>query len=72
VLGSDDVDVVDLRESDPALVQSILDYGVLIVGTPQRAETLSERIADSPGEPDTESPRKRFETALSRVDDHLA
>lgn len=70
-LGSDDIDVLDIRSSDPALARSILDHGVLVVGSPQRADTLRARIADE-SSTDAKSPRERFERALSRVNDHLA
>jgi predicted nucleotidyltransferase len=32
-LGTDDVDVVDLRRTSPAVARSVLDHGVRLVGT---------------------------------------
>ena len=68
-LGTDDIDLVDIRSLSPSLARSVFDDGILVLGTVDRAETLSASILSD--EPDERSPGDRFDDALRRIDEHL-
>ena len=68
VLGTDDVDLVDVHTLSPAIAEVILEQGVLLVGEQRHAEDLLQRIA-APS--DERSPRKRFDAVLGKIDEHL-
>ncbi|CCQ35356.1 nucleotidyltransferase domain protein [Natronomonas moolapensis 8.8.11] len=70
-LGTDDVDVVDLRSAPPALLRAIFRDGKLVVGTDEAASHLHETLLDDATE-DRRSPAERFDDALASIDDHLA
>ena len=70
-LGTDDVDVVDLRAASPGLVRAVFTDGVRLVGTEQDAQQLREQLV-SDTERDSQSPADRFDDALAALDDHLA
>lgn len=70
-LGTDDIDVVDLRSAPRPLIRAVLEEGTCLVGTDAavdqlRAELLTEADKDS------RSPAERFDDALADIDDHLA
>lgn len=68
-LGTDDVDVIDLRSASQSLVRAVFRDGECLVGS----ETDAQRLRDELGEKsDTRSPAERFDDALSAIDDHLA
>jgi len=70
-LGTDDVDVVDLRRASSGLVRTVVDEGELVVGTERDLQDLCERLLD--GEVDGDrSPAERFDDVLAAIDDHLA
>lgn len=68
-LGTDDIDVVDLRRTSPKVARSVLDHGIRLVGT---AEGERELEAELP-QPDRDepSPAKRFDDALDAIESHL-
>lgn len=68
-LGTDDVDLVDVRTCPPPLAERIFE-GVLLVGEPGHAETLRRRSRAS--ETDTRSPRERLDASIARIDEHLS
>lgn len=69
-LVTDDVDLVDVQTLSPAVAESILEDGVLLVGDLAYAEDLLQRIAAESS--DERSPRERFDAALRKIDDHLS
>ncbi|WP_185903229.1 type VII toxin-antitoxin system MntA family adenylyltransferase antitoxin [Halonotius terrestris] len=70
-LGTDAVDVVDLRAAPPALVRSIFDDGTQLVGTKQDASRLRDQLLTD-ADATQRSPAERFDDALAALDDHLA
>ena len=68
-LETNDVDLVDLHSTTPALAASIFEHGVLLVGDQEHAAALREDLTatDDP----SLSPRERFDAALARIDAHL-
>lgn len=68
-LGTDDVDLVDLRTAPPELVASVFDRGVLLAGDPDDAATLRDELEDATA--DDRTPRERFDAALAKIDAHL-
>lgn len=68
-LGTNDVDLVDLRSASPAVAESIFSDGVLLVGTEEHAAELRQQRTTTDAE--TQSPRERIDTALARIDAHL-
>jgi len=70
-LGTDDVDVVDLRSAPPALVRAVFRDGVRLVGSERTARRLRAELLDDVKE-DSRSPAERFDDALAAVNDHLA
>ena len=69
VLGTDDIDLVDVHTLSPTIADAILDHGAVLVGDSARAESLLEEIASE--RDGDRSPRERFDAALGRIDDHL-
>ena len=69
VLATDDVDVVDVQTLSPAVAESILEDGAILVGDLAHAEDLLQRIATKSS--DERSPRERFDAAIGKIDDHL-
>jgi len=67
-LETDAVDLLDLETTDPGVVESVFDDGVLIVGELEDAAALRAELT---GNDRTRSPKERFDAALSRVDAHL-
>jgi predicted nucleotidyltransferase len=70
-LGTDDIDVVDLRSAPPAFLRAIFRDGKLVVGTDEAASHLRETLLDDATE-HRRSPAERFDDALASIDDHLA
>lgn len=68
-LGTDDVDLVDLRTVSPTLAKSVFDHGVPVVGDPEHASQVRRQLVKSDTE--TPSPRERLDTALAKIDTHL-
>lgn len=70
-LGTDDVDVVDLRRAPPTLVRAAFDDGTLLAGDEDDARELQEQLlADADDE--RQSPAKRLDDIIAKIDDHLA
>ena len=69
ILGSDDVDLVDLQSMSPSLLEAVFEHGVLLVGDERTAATMRQQLT----EPNTgnRSPRDRLDTTLARIDEHL-
>lgn len=70
VLGTDDVDLVDVHSLSPSFVRSVFGDGVLLVGSPDRVETLRASLLND--DADEQPPGDRFDNALRRIDEHLA
>jgi hypothetical protein len=70
-LGTDDVDVVDLRSAPSALVRAVFRDGERLVGTEEDAERLREELFDGT-DGRSRTPVERFDDALAAIDDHLA
>mgnify|MGYP005858800007 CR=1 FL=1 len=70
-LGTDDVDVVDLRAATPGLVRAVFSEGTRLIGSEQDARDLRERLLAA-ADNDPRSPAERFDDALAALDDHLA
>ncbi|MDG5778917.1 nucleotidyltransferase domain-containing protein [Haloarculaceae archaeon H-GB2-1] len=68
-LGTDDVDLVDLRTVSPSLAAAIFDTGVLLVGEQAHATELRRDLTAS--ESNHRSARDRLDSTLARIDDHL-
>jgi len=71
-LGTDDVDVVDLRRASPALVRVAFADGTVLVGDDRDVRELRERLLASADEDESRSPAERFDDVLASIDDHLA
>jgi predicted nucleotidyltransferase len=69
-LGTDDVDVIDLRAASPALVRAVFRDGDRLVGTDAEARRLRETLLEDTDE-ESRSPAERFDDALAAIDDHL-
>lgn len=70
-LGTDEVDVVDLRRAPSTLVRAAFNDGKILVGDKNEAKELREYLlADT--EQEQQSPAQQFDETLSRIDDHLA
>jgi len=70
-LGTDDVDVIDLRTASPALVRAVFRDGDRLVGTEAEARRLRDALLEATDE-EPRSPAERFDDALAAIDDHLA
>ena len=70
-LGTDAVDVVDLRSAPPSLVRAVFRDGDRLAGSKDDARRLREVLLDDT-ETDNRSPAERFDEALAAIDDHLA
>ena len=68
-LESDDVDLVDLQTVSPELAEIIFDQGVLLIGDLEHVATLRRELTASTSS--DQSPRDRFDAALTRIDEHL-
>lgn len=68
-LETNDVDLVDLHSTTPALATSIFEHGVLLMGDQEHAAALREELTP-PGDT-SPSPRERLDAALARIDTHL-
>lgn len=68
-LGTDDVDLVDLRTASPELAAAVFERGVLLVGDRETAAVLRDELADE--DSSDRSPRERFDEAIARIDAHL-
>lgn len=69
-LGTDEIDLVDLRTVSPKLAEAVFDQGVLLVGEPEHAATLRNELTRS--ESTDRSPRERFDAAVAKIDAHLS
>lgn len=69
-LETDDVDVVDIHSVSDSFARTILKEGIVLLGTPDRLETLRERVTSDSG--DDRTPRERIDDAVRRIDEHLA
>jgi predicted nucleotidyltransferase len=68
-LGTDDVDVIDLRRTSPKVARSVLDHGVRLVGSAQAEHELDAELPEP--DRDEPSPAKRFDDALDAIESHL-
>lgn len=68
-LGTDDVDLVDVQNLSAGVAKAILDEGLLLVGNRATAESVLKSKANSSSE--TRTPRKRIDTALGKINEHL-
>lgn len=68
-LGSDDVDVADLRSMSSSLRKSIFEHGVLLVGDEETAIRMRHELMESSATERT--PQDRLDAALARIDEHL-
>jgi predicted nucleotidyltransferase len=68
-LGTDDIDVVDLRRTSPKVARSVLSHGVRLVGTAEAERTVEADLPQS--DPDEPSPAERFDDALDAIESHL-
>ncbi|MFP8953779.1 type VII toxin-antitoxin system MntA family adenylyltransferase antitoxin [Natrialbaceae archaeon A-arb3/5] len=67
-LETDEVDVIDLHRASPELVDSIFEQGILLVGDPEHATDVRNRLTTTPSD---QSPRERFDAAIARIDSYL-
>ncbi|PSQ55938.1 nucleotidyltransferase domain-containing protein [Halobacteriales archaeon SW_8_68_21] len=70
-LGTDDVDVIDLRSASQSLVRAVFREGDRIVGSESDADQLRSVLLDET-DSDPRTPGERFDDALTAIDDHLA
>jgi predicted nucleotidyltransferase len=68
VLGTDDVDLVDVHSLSRSLTRTVFDDGVLLFGTPERVQALQKQVADTA----ERQPKERLDEAIERIDEHLA
>lgn len=69
-LGTDDIDVIDLRQASAALARAVFEDGTRLVGSEDEVRRLREQLLDDGGE--DRSPRDRFDDLLVAIDEHLA
>jgi predicted nucleotidyltransferase len=69
LLGTDDVDLIDMHSVSGSLARAIFTNGTLIYGEPDRVEHLREQLVPSE---DERPPRERLDAAIERMDQHLA
>lgn len=69
-LGTDDVDVIDLRTASPSVVRAVFRDGDRLVGSAGAADRLRESLLDDDSH--DRSRAERFDDALAAIDDHLA
>ena len=69
-LGTDDVDVIDLRTTSPTLVRAVFRDGDRLVGTEAEVRRLRDALLEDTDE-ESRSPAERFDDALAAIDDHL-
>ncbi len=69
-LGTDDVDVIDLRTTSPTLVRAVFRDGDRLVGTEAEVRRLRDALLEDTAE-ESRSPAERFDDALAAIDDHL-
>jgi predicted nucleotidyltransferase len=70
IMGTDDIDLVDIRSLSPSFARSVFEKGILLKGTEEQISELRTRLLD--GSSDMHSPQERFDDALRRIDEHLA
>lgn len=70
-LGTDDIDVIDLRSASQSLVQAVFRDGERLVGTDTDVRRLRDAVLEQK-DSDARSPAERFDESLSAIDDHLA
>ncbi|UWG51985.1 Minimal nucleotidyltransferase [Halalkaliarchaeum sp. AArc-CO] len=68
-LGTDDVDVVDLDGVRPAVGKAALERGVLLVGSPDRADRLRRRFADRTPDDENGDRLARFDALLAEMEE---
>ena len=72
-LGTDDIDIVDLRSASPTLVRAVFRTGDRLAGSERAARELREELRDAGDDRDRQrSPTERFDDALAAIEDHLA
>jgi uncharacterized protein len=69
-LETDEVDLVDLHRASPELVATVFDRGILLVGDQDHATALRDQLTEAESSP--QSPRERFDAALTKIDEHLS
>ncbi len=70
-VGTDDVDILDLRAAPASLVRTVFREGDRLVGTEPEARRLRSTLLEGKQD-DPRSPAERFDDALVAIDDHLA
>ncbi|WP_436901941.1 type VII toxin-antitoxin system MntA family adenylyltransferase antitoxin [Halovenus halobia] len=70
-LGTDEIDVIDLRSASQSLARAVFRDGERLAGTETDARRLRDAVLEQ-GKSDTRSPAERFDDSLSAIDDHLA
>ena len=70
VLETDDIDLIDLQRASPELVESIFEQGILLVGDPEHATDVRNRLTATKSS--DQSPRERFDAAIARINSHLS
>jgi predicted nucleotidyltransferase len=68
-LGTDEVDVVNLRRADSGVVRSVLDHGERLIGDDDRERRFRSELA--PPDDGGPSPAERFDAALEAMESHL-
>jgi predicted nucleotidyltransferase len=68
-LGTNDIDVIDLRRTSPKVARSVLSHGVRLVGTAEAERELEAELPES--DRDEPSPADRFDDALDAIESHL-
>jgi predicted nucleotidyltransferase len=70
-LGTDDVDVVDLRRAPASLVRTVFEDGTVLVGDEDDVRSLQDELFTG-SDDETRPPADRFDAVLAAIDDHLA
>ncbi len=68
-LETDEVDLIDLQQAAPELVESVFEHGILLVGDSEHATAIRTQL--TPTSASDQSPRERFDAAIARIDTHL-
>lgn len=70
VLGTDEVDLLDIHSLPGSLTRTVLSDGILVYGDMNRVETLREH--HSKKDRQQQSPQERLDNAIERINEHLA
>jgi predicted nucleotidyltransferase len=70
IVGTDDIDLVDVHMLPSTLIRTVFDDGILLIGTETYAETRREQLLAA-ADPE-QSPQERLDEAIRKIDEYFA